>query len=131
MDIKRSGSQPSAKGSADWFTGSVRVDPLFQVTGPARAAGASVTFEPGARTAWHTHPLGQTLIVTSGCGRVQREGGPVEEIRAGDVIRFEPGERHWHGAAPTTAMTHIAIQEQLDGKVVDWMEHVTDTQYQG
>ena len=131
MDIKRSGSQPSAKGSADWFTGSVRVDPLFQVTGPARAAGASVTFEPGARTAWHTHPLGQTLIVTSGCGRVQREGGPVEEIRAGDVVRFEPGERHWHGAAPTTAMTHIAIQEQLDGKVVDWMEHVTDTQYQG
>ncbi|MBB3134799.1 quercetin dioxygenase-like cupin family protein [Rhizobium pisi] len=131
MDIKRSGSQPSAKGSADWFTGSVRVDPLFQVTGPARAAGASVTFEPGARTAWHTHPLGQTLIVTSGCGRVQREGGPVEEIRAGDVIRFEPGERHWHGAAPTTAMTHIAIQEQLDGKVVTWMEHVTDTQYQG
>ncbi|MGO4481754.1 (R)-mandelonitrile lyase [Rhizobium sp. 2TAF27] len=131
MDIKRSGSQPSAKGSADWFTGSVRVDPLFQVTGPARAAGASVTFEPGDRTAWHTHPLGQTLIVTSGCGRVQREGGPVEEIRAGDVIRFEPGERHWHGAAPTTAMTHIAIQEQLDGKVVTWMEHVTDTQYQG
>ncbi|MFS2178020.1 cupin domain-containing protein [Rhizobium pisi] len=131
MDIKRSGSQASAKGSADWFTGSVRVDPLFQVTGPARAAGASVTFEPGARTAWHTHPLGQTLIVTSGCGRVQREGGPVEEIRAGDVVRFEPGERHWHGAAPTTAMTHIAIQEQLDGKVVDWMEHVTDTQYQG
>ena len=131
MDIKRSGSQPSAKGPADWFTGSVRVDPLFAVTSPARAAGASVTFEPGARTAWHTHPLGQTLIVTSGCGRVQREGGPVEEIRAGDVIRFEPGERHWHGAAPTTAMTHIAIQEQLDGKVVTWMEHVTDTQYQG
>lgn len=131
MDIKRSGSQASAKGSADWFTGSVRVDPLFQVTGPARAAGASVTFEPGARTAWHTHPLGQTLIVTSGCGRVQREGGPVEEIRAGDVVRFEPGERHWHGAAPTTAMTHIAIQEQLDGKVVDWMEHVTDSEYQG
>jgi quercetin dioxygenase-like cupin family protein len=131
MEIKRSGSQPSAKGSADWFTGSVRVDPLFAVTSPARAAGASVTFEPGARTAWHTHPLGQTLIVTSGFGRVQREGGPVEEIRAGDVIWFAPGERHWHGASPTTAVTHIAIQEQLDGKVVDWMEHVTDTQYQG
>ncbi|MGO6967320.1 (R)-mandelonitrile lyase [Rhizobium leguminosarum] len=131
MDIKRSGSQPSAKGPADWFTGSVRVDPLFAVTSPARAAGASVTFEPGARTAWHTHPLGQTLIVTSGCGRVQREGGPVEEIRAGDVVWFAPGERHWHGASPTTAMTHIAIQEQLDGKVVDWLEHVTDTQYQG
>ncbi|MBY5715273.1 cupin domain-containing protein [Rhizobium leguminosarum] len=131
MEIKRSGSQPSAKGSADWFTGSVRVDPLFAVTSPARAAGASVTFEPGARTAWHTHPLGQTLIVTSGCGRVQREGGPVEEIRAGDVVSFAPGERHWHGASPTTAVTHIAIQEQLDGKVVDWMEHVTDTQYQG
>ncbi|MBB4440590.1 MULTISPECIES: (R)-mandelonitrile lyase [Rhizobium] len=131
MDIKRSGSQPSAKGPADWFTGSVRVDPLFAVTSPARAAGACVTFEPGARTAWHTHPLGQTLIVTSGCGRVQREGGPVEEIRAGDVVWFAPGERHWHGASPTTAMTHIAIQEQLDGKVVDWLEHVTDTQYQG
>jgi quercetin dioxygenase-like cupin family protein len=131
MEIKRSGSQPSAKGPADWFTGSVRVDPLFAVTSPARAAGASVTFEPGARTAWHTHPLGQTLIVTSGFGRVQREGGPVEEIRAGDVVWFAPGERHWHGASPTTAMTHIAIQEQLDGKVVDWMEHVTDTQYQG
>ncbi|MBY2934418.1 (R)-mandelonitrile lyase [Rhizobium leguminosarum] len=131
MDIKRSGSQPSAKGPADWFTGSVRVDPLFAVTSPARAAGASVTFEPGARTAWHTHPLGQTLIVTSGFGRVQREGGPVEEIRAGDVVSFAPAERHWHGASPTTAVTHIAIQEQLDGKVVDWMEHVTDTQYQG
>ncbi|EJT05545.1 cupin domain-containing protein [Rhizobium sp. CCGE 510] len=130
MDIKRSGSQPSAKGPADWFTGSVRVDPLFAVTSPARAAGASVTFEPGARTAWHTHPLGQTLIVTSGCGRVQREGGPIEEIRAGDVACFSPGERHWHGASPTTAVTHIAIQEQLDGKVVDWMEHVTDAQYQ-
>ncbi|KZS52280.1 MULTISPECIES: (R)-mandelonitrile lyase [Rhizobium] len=131
MDIKRSGSQPSAKGPADWFTGNVRVDPLFAVTSPARAAGASVTFEPGARTAWHTHPLGQTLIVTSGCGRVQREGCPIEEIRDGDVVSFAPGERHWHGASPTTAMTHIAIQEQLDGKVVDWMEHVTDTQYQG
>ncbi|MFF0918479.1 cupin domain-containing protein [Rhizobium leguminosarum] len=131
MEIKRSGSQPSAKGPADWFTGSVRVDPLFAVTSPARAAGASVTFEPGARTAWHTHPLGQTLIVTSGFGRVQREGGPVEEIRAGDIVSFAPAERHWHGASPTTAVTHIAIQEQLDGKVVDWMEHVTDTQYQG
>ncbi|CAK08223.1 cupin domain-containing protein [Rhizobium leguminosarum] len=131
MEIKRSGSQPSAKGPADWFTGSVRVDPLFAVTSPARAAGASVTFEPGARTAWHTHPLGQTLIVTSGFGRVQREGGPVEDIRAGDVVSFAPAERHWHGASPTTAVTHIAIQEQLDGKVVDWMEHVTDTQYQG
>jgi quercetin dioxygenase-like cupin family protein len=131
MDIKRSGSQPSAKGPADWFTGSVRVDPLFAVTSPARAAGASVTFEPGARTAWHTHPLGQTLIVTSGCGRVQRDGGLVEEIRAGDVVCFAPGERHWHGSSPTTAMCHIAIQEQLDGKLVDWMEHVTDTQYQG
>ncbi|MBB5662714.1 quercetin dioxygenase-like cupin family protein [Rhizobium leguminosarum] len=130
MEIKRSGSQPSAKGPAGWFTGAVRVDPLFQVTDPARAAGASVTFEPGARTAWHTHPLGQTLIVTSGCGRVQREAGPVEEIRAGDVVWFSPGERHWHGASPTTAMTHIAIQEQLDGKVVDWMEHVTDSEYQ-
>ncbi|MGO7426288.1 cupin domain-containing protein [Rhizobium ruizarguesonis] len=129
--MKRSGSQPSAKGPADWFTGSVRVDPLFAVTSTARAAGASVTFEPGARTAWHTHPLGQTLIVTSGFGRVQREGGPVEEIRAGDVVSFAPAERHWHGASPTTAVTHIAIQEQLDGKVVDWMEHVTDTQYQG
>ncbi|KAF5885975.1 cupin domain-containing protein [Rhizobium sp. PEPV16] len=131
MEIKRSGSQPSAKGPADWFTGRVRVDPLFAATNPERAAGASVTFEPGARTAWHTHPLGQTLIVTSGCGRVQREGGPVEKIRAGDVVSFAPAERHWHGASPTTAMTHIAIQEQLDGKVVDWMEHVTDTQYQG
>ncbi|MGO6941417.1 (R)-mandelonitrile lyase [Rhizobium johnstonii] len=131
MEIKRSGSQPSGKGPADWFTGSVRVDPLFAVTSPARAAAASVTFEPGARTAWHTHPLGQTLIVTSGFGRAQREGGPIEEIRAGDVVSFAPAERHWHGASPTTAVTHIAIQEQLDGKVVDWMEHVTDTQYQG
>jgi quercetin dioxygenase-like cupin family protein len=131
MHIKRSSSQPSAKGPADWFTGSVRVDPLFAVTRPARAAGASVTFEPGARTAWHTHPLGQTLIVTAGCGRMQREGGSIEEICAGDVVWFAPGERHWHGASPTTAMTHIAIQEQLDGKLVDWLEHVTDTQYQG
>jgi quercetin dioxygenase-like cupin family protein len=129
MEIKRNGSQNSGKGSADWFTGSVRIDPLFQAPAPARAAGASVTFEPGARTAWHTHPLGQTLIVTSGCGWVQREGGPVEEIYPGDVIWFPPGERHWHGATPTKALTHIAIQEQLDGKTVEWMEKVTDDQY--
>jgi quercetin dioxygenase-like cupin family protein len=129
MEIKRSGSQPSAKGSAEWFTGTVRVDPLFQAADPARAAGASVTFEPGARTAWHTHPLGQTLIVTAGCGRAQREGGLIEEIRPGDVIWFEPGERHWHGASPTTAMTHIAIHEKLDGKTVEWMEKVSDEQY--
>ncbi|AYG60877.1 (R)-mandelonitrile lyase [Rhizobium jaguaris] len=130
MEIKRNGSQPSGKGPADWFTGTVRVDPLFQANGPTRAAGASVTFEPGARTAWHTHPVGQTLIVTAGLGRVQREDGPIEEIRPGDVVRFAPGEKHWHGASPTTAMTHIAIQEHLDGKVVDWMEHVNDEQYQ-
>jgi quercetin dioxygenase-like cupin family protein len=129
MDIKRNGSQHSVKGPADWFTGTVRMDPLFQVNVPGRAAGASVTFEPGARTAWHTHPLGQTLVVTSGCGRVQRLGGPIEEIRPGDVVWFPPGEKHWHGAAPTTAMTHIAIQEQLEGKVVDWMEKVSDEQY--
>jgi quercetin dioxygenase-like cupin family protein len=131
MDIKRNGSQPSGKGSAEWFTGTVRVDPLFTSSDPARANGASVTFEPGSRTAWHSHPLGQTLIVTAGCGKAQRWGGPVEEIRPGDVIWFPPGEKHWHGAAPTTAITHIAIQEQLDGKVVDWMEHVSDEQYQG
>ena len=130
MDIKRSGSTPSAKGPADWFTGTVRVDPLFEATAPGRVRGASVTFEPGARTAWHTHPLGQTLIVTAGLGRVQREGGPVEEIRPGDVVWFPPGEKHWHGASPTTAMTHIAIQEALDGKVVDWLEQVSDDQYQ-
>jgi quercetin dioxygenase-like cupin family protein len=129
MEIKRCGSQASAKGPADWFTGRVRIDPLFQATGPARAAGASVSFEPGARTAWHTHPLGQTLIVTSGYGWVQRDGGPIEDIRPGDVIWFEPGEKHWHGATPTTGMSHIAVQEVLDGKVVDWMEHVTDAQY--
>ena len=129
MEIKRSGLQPSAKGPADWFTGTVRIDPLFQVTEPARAAGNSVTFEPGARTAWHTHPLGQTLIVTVGCGRAQRWGGPIEEIRPGDVIWFQPGEKHWHGAAPTTAMTHIAIQENLNGKAVEWMEKVNDEQY--
>jgi quercetin dioxygenase-like cupin family protein len=131
MEIKRCGSQASNKGPADWFTGTVRIDPLIQSTPPARVAGASVTFEPGARTAWHTHPLGQTLIVVAGCGRAQHEGGPIEEIRPGDVISFAPGEKHWHGAAPTTAMTHIAIQEQLDGKVVNWMEKVSDEQYQG
>ncbi len=130
MEIKRGGSQPSGKGSVDWFTGTVRIDPLFQPNPPARAAGASVTFEPGARTAWHTHPLGQTLIVTAGCGLAQCEGGPVEEIRPGDVIQFAPGEKHWHGATATTAITHIAIQEQLDGKAVAWMEKVSDEQYQ-
>lgn len=126
MDIKRNGSQPSAKASAEWFTGTVRIDPLFDAHDPARAGGASVTFEPGARTAWHTYPLGQTLIVMAGCGRAQRWGGPVEEIRPGDVITILPDEKHWHGAAATTAMTHIAIQETLDGKAVDWMEHVSD-----
>ena len=130
MNITRIGSEPSKKGPVDWFTGTVRIDPLFQTTAPARVAGASVTFEPGARTAWHTHPLGQTLIVTAGCGRAQREGGPIEEIHPGDVVWFSPGEKHWHGAAPTTAMTHIAIQEALDGKVVDWMEKVSEEQYQ-
>src|SRR6516165_8930522 len=129
MEIKRSGSQPSGKGPADYFTGAVRIDPLFQAPDPARVRGASVTFEPGARTAWHTHPLGQTLIITAGCGRVQRDGGPIEEVHPGDVIWFPPGEKHWHGATPTTAMTHIAIQENVDGKVVDWMEKVSDDQY--
>jgi quercetin dioxygenase-like cupin family protein len=129
MEIKRAGLQASVKGPAEWFTGTVRIDPLFQPPDPARAQGASVTFEPGARTAWHTHPLGQTLIVAGGCGRVQRAGGPIEEMRPGDVVWIEPGEKHWHGATPTTAMTHIAIQEKLDGKVVDWMEHVSDEQY--
>jgi quercetin dioxygenase-like cupin family protein len=129
MDIKRSGSRPSAKGPADYFTGSVRIDPLFEAADPARVVGASVTFEPGARTAWHTHPLGQTLIVTAGSGLAQRWGGPIEEIRPGDVISFPPGEKHWHGATPTTAMTHIAIQERLDGKPVDWMEQVSAEQY--
>lgn len=131
MEIKRAGSQPSRPGPADWFTGAVRLDPLFASEAPARAAGAAVTFEPGARTAWHTHPLGQTLIVTAGAGRAQRWGGPVEEIRPGDVVWFPPGEKHWHGAAPTTAMTHIAIQEALDGKTVDWLEKVSDGQYAG
>ena len=129
MEIKRIGSQPSGKGPADWFTGTVRIDPLFQAPDPAFVSGASVTFEPGARTAWHTHPLGQTLIVTAGCGWVQREGGSVEEICPGDVVWFAPGEKHWHGATPTTALTHIAIQERLDGKTVDWMEHVSEEQY--
>jgi quercetin dioxygenase-like cupin family protein len=129
MEIKRSGSQASAKGPEDWFTGTVRIDPLFQVKEPARAAGNAVTFEPGARTAWHTHPLGQTLIVTAGCGRAQRWGGAIEEIRPGDVVCFAPGEKHWHGAAPTTTMTHIAVQESLDGKAVEWMEKVSDEQY--
>ena len=131
MEITKSGSQPSAKGPADWFTGAVRIDSRFQRQAPARIGGATVTFEPGARTAWHTHPLGQTLIVTAGCGRVQRDGGPVEEIRAGDIVWFEPAERHWHGASPTTAMTHIAIAEMLDGTAVEWMEHVTDAEYGG
>lgn len=131
MEIKRVGTQHSAKAPAQWFTGTVRIDPLFQPPEPAAVRGASVTFEPGARTAWHTHPLGQTLIVTAGCGWTQREGGLIEEIRPGDVVWFAPGEKHWHGASPTTAMTHIAIQEKLDGKVVDWMELVSEEQYRG
>jgi quercetin dioxygenase-like cupin family protein len=131
MEIKRSGSQPSTRPPAEYFTGTVRLDPLFQAHDPARVTGASVTFEPGARTAWHTHPLGQTLIVTAGVGRVQRDGGPIEEIRPGDVVWFPPGEKHWHGAGPKTAMTHIAIQEALDGKTVEWMEKVSDQQYAG
>jgi quercetin dioxygenase-like cupin family protein len=131
MEIKRVGTRPSETGQAEWFTGAVRLDRLIDAPEPARVAGASVTFEPGARTAWHTHPLGQTLIVTAGCGRAQRWGGPVEEIRPGDVIWISPGEKHWHGAAATTAMTHLAIQEKLDGKVVDWMEPVNDAQYEG
>lgn len=131
MEIKRNGSRPSMKGPADWFTGRVRIDPLFDATAPSRASGAAVTFEPGARTAWHTHTLGQTLIVMSGCGWVQRWGGPKEEIRPGDAVWIPPGEKHWHGAAATTALTHIAIQEALDGKVVEWMEQVTDEQYRG
>lgn len=129
MNITRVGSQPSSRGPADYFTGTVRVDPLFQAPDPAFVAGASVTFEPGARTAWHTHPLGQTLIVTSGSGWAQREGGPVEDIHPGDVVWFSPLEKHWHGATPTNAMTHIAIQERLDGKVVEWLEQVSDEQY--
>lgn len=131
MEIQRAGSQPSRKAPAEFFTGAVRIDDLFEAKDPARARAASVTFEPCSRTAWHTHPLGQTLIVTAGCGRVQRWGGPIEEIRPGDVVSIVPGEKHWHGATPTTAMTHIAVQEQLDGKVVDWMEKVSDEQYHG
>jgi quercetin dioxygenase-like cupin family protein len=131
MDIKRAGSQSSSKGPAEWFTGTVQIDPLFQAPEPAMVQGASVTFEPCARTAWHTHPLGQTLIVTAGCGRAQRWGGIIEEIRPGDVVWFAPGEKHWHGAAPATAMTHLAIQEKLEGKVVEWMEQVSEEQYRG
>ena len=129
MQITRTGSQPSANGPAEWFTGSVRIDSPFQREAPFRVSGATVTFEPGARTAWHTHPLGQTLIVTAGAGRVQRWAGPIEAINPGDIVWFSPGEKHWHGAAPTTAMTHIALQEQLDGKAVDWLEQVSDAQY--
>jgi quercetin dioxygenase-like cupin family protein len=131
MDIKRVGSQPSGTGPAPWFTGTVRIDPLFDAPSPARVVGAHVTFEPGARTAWHSHPLGQTLIVTSGAGRAQCWGGPIEDLRPGDVVWFPPGEKHWHGAAPTIALTHIAIQEKLDGKAVDWLEQVTAEQYGG
>ena len=130
MNITRNGSRPSGKGPAEWFTGTVRVDPLFEAPDPARVRGSSVTFEPGARTAWHTHPLGQTLIVLSGSGLVQRWDGPIEDIRPGDVVWFEPGEKHWHGATPTNAMTHIALQEALNGTVVEWLEHVSDEQYQ-
>jgi quercetin dioxygenase-like cupin family protein len=130
MEIKRIGSQPSVKGPADWFTGTVRIDPLFGATEPGRVGAAGVTFEPGARTAWHTHPLGQTLIITAGCGQVRRWDGQVEKVYPGDVVQFAPGEKHWHGAAPTTAMSHIAVQEALDGTPVEWMEHVSDEQYQ-
>ena len=129
MEIKRLSSRQTNKGPAEWFTGSVQIQPLFEAPEPARVRGASVTFEPGARTAWHTHPLGQTLVVTSGLGWAQRQGGAIEEIRPGDVVWFAPNEKHWHGATSTTAMTHIAIQEALDGKVVDWMEQVTDEEY--
>jgi len=129
MEIKRTGSQPSAKGPSEWFTGTVRIDPLFQASDPALVQAASVTFEPGARTAWHTHPLGQTLFVLSGLGRAQTWGGPIREIRAGDTVWIPPGEKHWHGAAPGIAMLHLAMQEDLDGKHVEWMEHVTDAEY--
>ena len=131
MEINRVGSRPSATGPADYFTGGVRIDPLFDAAEPARTSAALVTFEPGARTAWHTHPLGQRLIVTAGCGRVQRWGSPIEEIRPGDVVLIAPDEKHWHGAAPTTAVSHLAIQETLDGRAADWLEHVSDEQYQG
>ncbi len=130
MDIKPAGTQPSTTGPADWFTGDVRIEPLFTAPDPARAAGASVTFQPGARTAWHTHPLGQTLIVTAGSGLAQREGGPIQALHPGDIVWFAPGEKHWHGASPATALTHIAIHERLDGTAVTWLEHVTDEQYQ-
>lgn len=130
MQITKTGSRPSAKGPEDWFTGSVRIDPLFDANEARRGAAASVTFEQGARTAWHTHPLGQTLIVTAGCGWIQKDGGPIEEVHPGDVVWFEPNEKHWHGATPTNGMSHIAIQENLNGKVVDWMEKVTEEQYQ-
>lgn len=129
MEISRVGAKPSAKGPEEYFTGVVRIDPLFDREDPSRVSGANVTFEPCARSAWHTHPAGQTLIVTSGCGRVQRWGGPIEEIRPGDVVLIAPGEKHWHGAAPATAMTHIAIQEKVNGKNVDWLETVSDEQY--
>jgi quercetin dioxygenase-like cupin family protein len=129
MKIQRAGSQPSALGPAEWFTGRVRIDPLFAAEPPSRVAGNLVTFEPGARTAWHTHPLGQTLVITQGLGRVQREGGAVEEVRPGDVVRFDPGERHWHGASPATAMSHIALQEAEGGTAVTWMEQVSDEAY--
>jgi quercetin dioxygenase-like cupin family protein len=131
MEIRRSGSRQSSQGPSDWFTGTVHIEPLIEAADPARVRGASVTFEPGARTAWHTHPLGQTLIVTSGLGCAQREGGPIEEIRPGDVVWFAPNEKHWHGAMPTTTMTHIAVQEALEGKTVEWMEHVSDEEYNG
>jgi quercetin dioxygenase-like cupin family protein len=131
MEITRGDSRPSGKGPAEYFTGTVRIDPVIQAPEPARVASATVTFEPGARTAWHTHPLGQTLIVTAGFGRAQRWGGPIEDIRPGDVVWFAPGEKHWHGASPATAMTHIAIQERLDGKAVDWLEQVSEEQYRG
>ncbi len=131
MEIKACGSRSSLRPPADYFTGRVRQDPIFDAPEPARLRSVSVTFEPGARTAWHTHPLGQTLIITSGCGLAQSWGGPIREIRAGDVVWFPPGEKHWHGASPTTAMTHIAIQEALDGKAVDWLEQVTEEQYHG
>jgi quercetin dioxygenase-like cupin family protein len=129
MEIRRVGTQPSTSGPSEWFTGTVRIDPLWQAPAPALLQAASVTFEPGARTAWHTHPLGQTLIITAGCGWAQRDGGPAEELRPGDVVWFAPGEKHWHGATPTTAMTHIAIQERLDGKVVEWLEKVSEDDY--
>ena len=131
MEIRRAGSRPSGRGPAEWFTGAVRIDPLFEAPDPGRVRGASVTFEPGARTAWHTHPLGQTLYVVAGCGRAQSWGGPVREIRAGDTVWIPPGEKHWHGAAPTTSVTHLAMQERRDGLAVEWLEHVSDAQYGG